>query len=1109
MRQRLLLLSLAGGLAGTFAFPAAVHAQATARYTFQGTVTDAAGEPLIGANVQLVGQRVGATTDVDGRYRFEAAVSPGRYTVQFTYVGYATETREVTLGAAPSVTGLDVTLAEDAVGLDEVIVTGSGAEVTRRQLGNNISVVTAAAVENMGTSNPLGAFAGRVAGAQVTQNSGDPAGGFSVQLRGTSSIGGSSDPLYIVDGVIVDNSSQNVINLQGDSQLTGGSFGQNRLVDLNPNDIERIEVLNGAAASAIYGSRAANGVVQIFTKRGQSGAPRVEYSVGFSGHTLRQAPALSTYGRRFGIQGNADLTTAQDRLTTLLTNGLTTAQQTALVTSGQAVRVPGRVLVTDQYNVTRYNYWDDIFAPAGGVETNLSVSGGRDQTRFFASLGAVNNGGIVRNTAFQKYTGRLRVDQQIASWLDASVGVAYSQSRSNDLPVGTNFFSPISTVFIIDNVWALKNPDGTLRQVEQVRVNPLSVVETFDISQLTNRTTANLTLTATPAAGLTLTGIAGVDQYALTGDEYRPAITYPSVDASFFPDGYVSNATSNVRLFNTDLTATYVRALTPTLRSTTTAGGSYQYNRSSFSSIQGRGLAPFVRTVRAITNPFVTPVETRSELAVYGGFLQQTFGLRDEFFLTLAGRVDGSSAFAESERTQFYPKASLSWVASERWKGDRASALFQYVPTFKLRASYGEAGNMTGIGAYDRFDNYGLTSFTGGFALQPSRTLGNPNVSPERMREVEGGVEAGLFGGRAALVLNVYQQKVTNVAFQVPLPPTAGGTAITTNIGDEDTYLRNRGIELQLNGTAYRRSGVTVDLGLTYNRNSNVVMGAPNNFSLRSAVDGPQFLVNGEPFGVFYGRYYARNDDGSFLTTIPGTVTVGGVTQAVQGGLRQPARGFFAPVAADTRARRAALGYRLVNPANEALCDALPVGDESICETVDANGQPVGVELRKVLGSPDPDWTGGLTMNVQAGRFAFGTLIEAVMGNEVYNWNRVTANNVGHGDVAEAELRGEVPRGTVASIAGGVTGSRIQEEHIEDGSYVKLREVSLTYNVGRIWRAQALAVTLSGRNLLSFDDYRGFDPETNAAGQSNRVRGDDFGNVPIPRTVSLRFNVRF
>jgi TonB-linked SusC/RagA family outer membrane protein len=1051
--------------------PALALAQAPLRYTFRGVVQDASGEPLPGVVVEVQNQRVGGVTDGDGRYSFEASLSPGAYTLAYRYVGYATRTINVALDAGNTTVTNNVTLREDAVGLDEVVVTGASPTATRRSLGNALSVVDASALENTASPNPLSGLTGRVAGAQVTQNSGDPAGGFSLRLRGVSSLKGSADPLYIVDGVIVDNSSTNVINLSGDAMLTAGQFGQNRLVDLNPSDIERIEVLNGAAAAAIYGSRASNGVVQIFTKRGQGGRPRIEYSASVGMNQLRKQTFLSEHGSRFGVKGSERLETTQDRLTTLLTLGFTEAQlQQRGIKYVKVGPGAGRILITDQYAVQRYNYWDDIFRTSYGADQNLSIAGGQNQTQYYLSFGALSNGGIVENTRFDKYTGRLRLDQQLTSWANLSVGLAYAYSKSQDMPVGTNFFSPVSTVYIIDNVWNLNERDaaGNLRQVEPVRVNPLSVIETFDLSQVTNRTTGSVSLNLLPLAGLTVNGVLGVDTYGLVGTEFHPRLPYSGVSADFFPDGYVSQAKSNVLLMNADLTASYERAFGANFRSTTTAGYQYSHERQNYTAQQGRDLAPFVRTLAAAANYFTTPVETRAERIIYGGFVQETVGWKEQLYLTGALRLDGSAAFSGDNNPQRYVKASVSWVPSELWKDN--DGLTNRVSTAKLRASYGQAGNLTGIGPYDRFPNYLLGVYGGLAAINPSRTLADPDVSPERMDEYEAGVDLGFFRNRFGLSATVYRQRVRDLLLDLPLPPTAGGRSIVTNVDDPDFYIQNTGFELVANANVLRRGDFSWDAALTYSRNRNVVRGLTGVLALRGS-DGPQYAIDGQPFGVFYGRYYARNEDGSFRTTAQG--------------LRQPARGLYDP----------------------AKCS---LADQRGCETLDATGQPTGTELRRIIGSPDPDWTGALNMDVTWKKLSLHTLFDAAIGQDVYNWNRITGNNVGHGALAEQELKGEVPRGTVASVAGGVTGQRIQEEHVEDGSFVKLRELGLSYDFGRIGRSlESVTLGIVGRNLVSWDDYTGFDPETNAAGQSDRVRGDDFGNVPIPRTITVRLGLRF
>jgi hypothetical protein len=225
-----------------------------ANVSIRGTVTDAAGDPLIGVTVVLDEARIGTITDVNGFYTLTGNVNVGTYTLKISYVGYANYATKLEVTDAGLNIANDVTLRADILELDQVIVTGSSPTTTRKQLGNNISVVSGASISNAGTTNTLGALSGKVMGAQISQNDGNPAGGISIRLRGPSSINGSSDPLYIVDGVIVDNSSSNVINLNADAMSTGFQAGQNRLVDINPNDIERIEVLNGASAAALYGS---------------------------------------------------------------------------------------------------------------------------------------------------------------------------------------------------------------------------------------------------------------------------------------------------------------------------------------------------------------------------------------------------------------------------------------------------------------------------------------------------------------------------------------------------------------------------------------------------------------------------------------------------------------------------------------------------------------------------------------------------------------------------------------------------------------------------------------------------------------------------------------
>lgn len=1047
-------------LALLLALPLFVSGQ-KANVSIKGTVTGTDAEPLIGVNVFLLEARIGTITDINGYYEISAALAEGTYTLQVSYVGYKSYTEKVSIGATGATLLKDITLASDILDLDQVVVTGASPTATRKQLGNNVSVVDGRAVGNSGSVNTLAALSGKVMGAQITQNDGNPAGGISVRLRGPSSINGSSDPLYIVDGVIVDNSSTNVINLSADAMTTGLRGGQNRLVDINPADIERIEVINGASAAALYGSRAANGVVQIFTKRGKSGKPTIEFSTSVSMSQLRKKVFMTQHPQRFGLKGNDRLETTQDRLTTLLHLGPSEAALTSQGVKFVKVGPVNRLLITDKYNVTRYDMQDEVFTNAFGTENYLSVNGGNEKTQYFASFGYTDNDGIIKNTNFTKYTGRLRLNQTLSDWATLSAGIAYNFSLSQDLPNGNNFFSPISTMFIIDNVWDITQRDavGNLRQVEQVRVNPLTVIETFDITQRTNRSIGDVQLKLFPVKGMTVNAILGYDNYSLVGNEFHPRIPYPGVAAGFFPDGYVSNATSNVTLLNHDLTINYSKDLSDVLTSTTTAGYQIQNDRTHFTAQEGRDLAPFVQTISAAANLFAPPVQSIAQRSVWGYFLQQTFGYKEQLFMTVAGRIDGSSAFSPENQTNFYPKASASWVLSDYWKN---GSLANKISSFKLRASYGQAGNLTGIGPYDRYNNYLIGQLGGLSAVTPSTVLANPDVKPERMSELEFGADMAFFNNRMGLNVTIYNQDIQDLLLTRPLPPTVGGNFIVTNEGG----MTNKGVEVMLQGAPVATSKVRWDLSLMWSRNRNEVSGISGALFLRGS-DGAQAAINGQPYGVFYGRYYARNATGGLLLTAQG--------------LAQPERG-----------------------AQTTLLQGTP--------SRGADGQPVATaaQLRKIIGDPNPDWFGAFTSDLRLGKLSFRVQFDAMWGFDVYNWNRITQNNVGQGELAEKEIKGEVARGYVASIAGGVTGERIQEEHVEDGSFVKLRELSLSYDLGKVGKVfDNLNVALIGRNLLSFDNYLGYDPETNSAGQTDRVRGDDFGNVPIPRMLQLRLGARF
>jgi len=1025
----------------------------TKEFTLTGNVAESAqGTPIVGASVFLKNTNFGSVTDFDGNYKFTVDLEPGTYKLVTKFMGFSTKTTKISLNENDLVE-TNIKLEEDLLSLDEVIITGSSEHTSRRQLGNSIATIESKEIADTGSGNPLSAISGKALGAQVVQNQGDPSGGFSVSLRGTSTVFGSAEPLYIVDGVIVDNSSQNVINLNADAQGTGFKSGQNRLVDINPNDIDRIEVLNGSSAAAIYGSLASNGVVQIFTKKGKRGEPRINFSTSTNLNYLRKRIEVNQYNRRFGFRGNERLSTTGDRLTMIA--DLRSADDRLENPGTGPAALAGRPLVEETYAVQRYDYQDQIFTDAFGTENYFSISGASDKTSYYLSTNYSRNEGIIKNTHFQRYGIKFKLDQELFEDLKLTVGGTYTNSSSEDKPNGNNFFSPISTMFITDNVYDIEERDelGNLKGVERQRLNPLSVIEKFKITQETNRFIGNSRFEYTPLDGLNLSYTFGLDTYSLIGNTFQPRVPYGPVAAPFFPDGYVSVATSKVYQTNNDFTASYTKDFGK-FSSITTAGAQYLYKENNFSSAEGRDLLDFIETIGAAQNFFSNPRETRSERSTWGYFLQETIGYDNMAYLTLAGRIDGSSVFGKNERNQFYPKISTSIILSsfDFWDDSFLGDTFS---TFKLRSSYGEAGNLTAIGPFDRFTNASPIILAGNGGFVPSTRLGVENIKPEQNNEIEVGTDFSFLNNKVAVEFSYYEQDVKDLILPVTLSPSSGGSSTIANLGS----LSNKGIEMKISAKVLNNDDFrwnTTGLLSTYNNELNDIGGGRSGISLRGG-GGVQSAIDGKPLGTFFGTYFARNDDGSLLLT--------------PDGLPQVERG----------------------------------DDTTGTPQRDANGQPTGTPIRKDLGDPNPDYTLSWVNEFNYKNLSVRFQFDAVQGKEIYNWNKVTGNNVGMGKLAEAELRGEVPRGWVAAI-GGFIGPRIQEYHVEDASFIKLRELAISYDFGEWLWFDNFNASLVGRNLFSIDDYSGFDPETNSAGQSSTVRGDDFGNVPIPSTIQMKLN---
>ena len=565
--------------------------------------------------------------------------------------------------------------------------------------------------------------------------------------------------------------------------------------------------------------------------------------------------------------------------------------------------------------------------------------------------------------------------------------------------------------------------------------NILEYIETFDFQQQNKRAISDIQFTLIPIAGMQVNYVLGYD------DSRSRASTYSPIGTTTAALGSARSSNLNRTQINSDLNLTYQKQLTNAISSISAAGYSYQYDESKLGTIAATGLAIGVKTTTGAAT--IATTDFSSKRSIWGGYVQQTFGLQNKLFLTGAARIDGSSVFGEDERSQFYPKASLSYIISEEdfWTVGAINNL-------KFRVAWGQAGNLTAIGPFDRLTNYSAVSIGGRSGLISPSLIGNPDLRPERQTETEFGIDLGMFNNRLGVEVTGYFQDIEDLLVERTLSPSTGAGTRIENIAD----MKNKGIELQLTATPVSTRDLNWVASVSFSSNKNEVNGIEGdqigigNFNFSKA-------MNGEPLGIFYQSYYARNTDGSLLLDA--------------NELPQRERG------------------------------SVDANGNNVPER-DANGQPTGAILQKKLGDPNPDYIASVTNELKYRNWTFRAQFDAVQGFDVLSWDSRMFYRFGGGVQTAKELNGEEPKGTGRAKFG------IAESYVEDGSFVKLRELSLSY----LWNnpfmgLSSLRFTVTGRNLLSFDNYSKWDPEVNMDAQSNGSRGGIMGLTPIPRVITF------
>lgn len=776
-----------------------------------GKVTQAGGLPLAEATVTILGQQVGTRTNERGEYRLR--VPAGEVTLLARQLGFKRAT--VRLGASQSTA--DFVLEKDVLQLEGVTVTGQATTVDRRVAATAVASVNSAELNRVPARSLESNLAGKVAGARMFENSGAPGGGAQIQIRGSTSVLGQGDPLYVVDGVIISNAniSSGLAAVSRSAGTVASNQDQvvNRLADLNPNDIESIEVLKSAAASAIYGSRATNGVVVITTKRGKAGQARwnVTQRVG----TQSAMRLLSS--RRFG-----------------------TFADVADWTGGPVGDAAARAACNP--NCPFFDWQGQLYGRTDpSFETLLSSSGGVGNTRFFASLNDRQESGIMVNTGARRTGGRINLDQTIGSKLTLSAGLDVTRNflqrgiggndNSGTSPIYTFGYSPA----IVD---LRRRADGTFPRMPfngggNGTSNPFEVMEAITNNESVWRQAGNVRASyqafTSSKHTVQLSYLAGLDRFQQEGYVYSP--NYLQFESN---DGFLGTVgQNNASSFQMNQQVNAVWTWTPgnkwVTSATTSFGGSYETQALNIYRLRGRGLLPTRAVVVGATDIVID--NPRTEFRDQSLYLNEQLLLLDERLAVNVGfRADRSSANGDRAKYYVFPKYSASYRFNRPF--------FDQIDEVKFRAAFGQSGNRPRWADRDvLYADGGLIGGNG--SLVSAGTLGNPAIQPEVMNETEFGMDATFFGSRLGVEFTRYQRKITDLLLTFPLPPSSGLGNQIINGGQ----LSVLGTEFVISGVPLRYKGLEWTSRVIYNSNAQFTNDIPV----------PNFPVPGS-FGAAYGR---------------------------------------------------------------------------------------------------------------------------------------------------------------------------------------------------------------------------------------------------------------
>jgi len=1020
-----------------------------------GIVTSSNGIPLPGVNILKEGTSVGAQTDFDGKFSIKA--NKGEILV-FSFIGM--KTIKITI---ESETTINIQLEEDAASLDEVVLIGYGSQ-RKSDLTGAVSVVKLKAMGEVPVVSADQALVGRVGGVQISQSSGQAGAGTSIRIRGGNSINGTNEPLFVIDGfpIINDNSKFAAGGPLGLTNSGSGNEGQGNpngaLNWLNPADIESVQVLKDASATAIYGSRGANGVIIITTKKGRAREGRINYNVSTVSSRLNTSNIELMNAKEYATYHNQS---ADNR-------GLQ-KYYTGQTIDGIYYPTPDE-LENELGNGT--NWIDEVSRNDLAINHSLDFNGGSSDQLYSGSIGWTEQNSPLIGSELKRLNLRLNFKTNLTSYLKLDNTISYSNSWIDNSPADSRDVQKYGlweAALVTSPIEPARNPDGSLNYSGGDPSNPdgpptLSYNPIALGTDILNRNTTgtfmnNLSLKLDILDGLSLETRASIFKNDVLRDIYYNS---NSTFNGFMVGGLAGKNTNNSVSF---LTETFINYKKEFGKNVLSALAGFSYQQSTFRSQQA-GASGFpndnlLNENLSGGNTTYPTVGNKIEDLLSSYFVRVNNIYNDKYILTFTARYDGSSKFAEGNKWAFFPSGAFSWRISQEDFLKDSEALSD----LKLRVSYGLSGNQA-ISSLQTKSTIGFNQYPYGGVLQtgvfPS-VLGNEDLTWETTTQFNVGIDFGLWNQRLTGSINYYDKKTTDLIQFLPLPSNSGFSQQLTNLGS----LTNKGIELELQAIAIDKGDLrwTIDANIAKNKQSisdlgvdsgkilmpfNVVGGNPANVA----------LIEGEPVGLFYGHVR----DGLFRTAaeIANGPTIGGEQ----------------------------------------------VGDKRFKDL--NNDGVINDQDRQVIGDPNPDFIFGLTNNFTYKRFNLGFTFQGSIGGDVWNFGNFMQERLGNRSKAANDYFTANNTDAVYSAPGLEVGRGNHSDFsVEDGSFIKLKTINIGYNlpVESIKFVRSIRIYASATNLFTITNYSGFDPEVNSFAQSNLFRNIDILSIPLYKNYSLGVNI--